>query len=231
MSKYREPGDFRVTACIPARNEEKNIVRIIEEVRPWVDEIIVVDGHSIDGTVEAAAQQGVEVVEDNGKGKGDALRVGAAAAKSEIVVFFDADGSHDAADIPAMVAPIKQGQADLVIGSRGRGGSDELHGDLEKLLRLIGSDIILLGINWRFKSRLTDSQNGYRAIRREVMLSLNTRENITTIEQEMTMKALKLGYRVTEIPSHEYARRDGKSTIRLRRVWFRYIYSFLKNLI
>lgn len=222
-----------VTAIIPARNEERCIGEIIERTRPFCDEIVVVDGHSTDRTAEIARGfgDGVRVVTDNGKGKGDAVRVGAFAARYETVVYLDADGSHDPKDIPALVEPIKKGEADLVIGSRGRGGSDELHGDVEKLLRMIGSDVILIGINLRWKQSLTDSQNGFRAIRTEVMRSLDTKENITTIEQEMTMKALKKGFRVSETPTHEYARKYGESTIRLRRVWFRYIYSFLKYLI
>ena len=65
----------------------------------------------------------------------------------------------------------------------------------------------------------------------EVIRDLDLKENITTIEQEMTMKALKKGYRVSEVPAHEYSRKYGESTIKLRRVWFRYIYSFLKNLV
>ncbi len=219
-----------VSVVIPARNEERNIGPIIEKALPYCDEVVVVDGHSKDKTTEVAESYGVRVVKDNKKGKGDAVRVGADAAKYKITVFMDADGSHDPADIPRLVEPIKQGGADLVIGSRGRGGSDELHGDIEKLLRLVGSDLILIGINIRFKQTLTDSQNGFRAIRTEVMRALGTKENITTIEQEMTMKCLKRGYRVTDVPTHEYARKYGESTIKLRRVWFRYIYSFIKNL-
>ncbi len=219
-----------VSVVIPARNEERNIGPIIEKALPYCDEVVVVDGHSKDKTTEVAESYGVRVVKDNKKGKGDAVRVGADAAKYKITVFMDADGSHDPADIPRLVEPIKQGGADLVIGSRGRGGSDELHGDIEKLLRLVGSDLILIGINMRFKQTLTDSQNGFRAIRTEVMRALGTKENITTIEQEMTMKCLKRGYRVTDVPTHEYARKYGESTIKLRRVWFRYIYSFIKNL-
>jgi dolichol-phosphate mannosyltransferase len=222
-----------VTAVIPARNEERSIAEIIERTRPFCDEVIVVDGHSVDRTASIAAAygDGVRVVKDNKKGKGDAIRVGAFAARYDTVVFLDADGSHDPADIPALVEPIKKGEAELVVGSRGRGGSDELHGDVEKLLRMIGSDIILIGINLRWKQHLTDSQNGFRAIRTDVIRSLDLKENITTIEQEMTMKCLKNGYRVTETPTHEYSRKYGDSTIKLRRVWFRYIYSFVKNLM
>ncbi|HEX7478567.1 MAG TPA: hypothetical protein VF331_12220, partial [Polyangiales bacterium] len=69
------------------------------------------------------------------------------------------------------------------------------------------------------------------AIRRDVMLALDTKENITTIEQEMTMRALKLGYRVDEVPTHEYERKAGNSTIKLKSVWARYLYSWFKNMV
>jgi dolichol-phosphate hexosyltransferase len=220
-----------VTVVIPARNEELNIGEVIERALAYCEEILVVDGHSTDRTREVARSYGVRVISDNKKGKGDAVRVGASAASHPVIVFMDADGSHDPADIPKLVEPIKQGKADLVIGSRGRGGSDELHGDIEKLLRMVGSDLILIGINLRWKQHLTDSQNGFRAIRADVIRSLGLTENITTIEQEMTMKSLKKGYIITEVPTHEYARKYGKSVIKLRKVWFRYVYSFIKNLL
>ena len=73
-------------------------------------------------------------------------------------------------------------------------------------------------------------QNGFRAIKTSVAKSLNLKENITTIEQEMVMKSLKKGCRIGEIPSHEYERKHGTSVIILKKVWFRYIYSFIKNL-
>ena len=96
---------------------------------------------------------------------------------------------------------------------------------------MVGADIILIGINKRWKQDLTESQNGFRAIRTDVIRSLDLIENITTIEQEMMMKALKRGFIVTEVPSHEYSRKFGQSSIKLHKVWFRYIYSFIKNLI
>ena len=219
-----------ISVVIPARNEERSIGEVIEKALLHCDEVVVVDGHSTDRTAQIAENYGVCLVKDNKKGKGDAIRVGTAAARYSIIVFMDADGSHDPADIPRLVAPIEQGKADLVIGSRGKGGSDELHGDIEKLLRLVGSDLILIGINLRWKQNLTDSQNGFRAIRADVIRSLQLEENITTIEQEMTMKCLKKGYVVTEIPTHEYARKYGQSVIKLRKVWFRYVYSFVKLL-
>jgi dolichol-phosphate mannosyltransferase len=130
-----------------------------------------------------------------------------------------------------MVAPIIAGESDMVIGSRGKGGSDELHGTLEQLIRYVGSQLIMLGINYRWNVRLTDSQNGFRAIRRSVGQRLGLTANLTTIEQEMLMKALKKGYRVSEIATHEYERRWGVSKVVVWKLWFAYVWSFLRNII
>jgi dolichol-phosphate mannosyltransferase len=177
-----------------------------------------------------AANEGAMVCVDNNKGKGDAIKVGIRKASGDIVVFIDADGSHSPDDIPILVAPIIEGQFEHVTGSRMKGGSDELHGELGKFIRMVGSDIITLGINYRFKVDLTDSQNGFRAIRTDVARRLPLKENITTIEQEMIIKTLKLGYRVGEVPTHEYARKGGSSKINVRKVAIRYVYSWLKYL-
>jgi len=220
-----------VTVVIPTRDEEGLIGEIIDSVRPFADEVLVVDGHSRDRTREIATERGCRVVLDGGKGKGEALRMSVGEATCEILVFIDADGSHDPRDIPAMVAPIKSGDFDLVIGSRGRGGSDELHGTFEQFIRYVGSQLITLAINYRWDVRLTDSQNGFRAIRRDVAGKLGMTSNLTTIEQEMLMKALKQGFRVSEVPSHEYERKWGKSKVVVWKLWFVYISNFFRNII
>jgi dolichol-phosphate mannosyltransferase len=220
-----------VTVVIPTKDEEGLIGEIIDAVRPHADEILVVDGHSTDRTREIAEACGARVTLDNGRGKGEALRLSLEQATTGIVVFIDADGSHEPRDIPKLVAPIRAGTADLVIGSRGKGGSDELHGTVEQFIRYVGSQLIMLAINYRWDVRLTDSQNGFRAIRRDVAAKLDLTSNLTTIEQEMLMKALKQGYRVDEIASHEYERRWGTSKVVVWKLWFAYVWSFLRNLI
>lgn len=225
-----ESRSMTLTVVIPAKDEETNIAHIIEGARKYADEIIVVDGHSKDKTREIAESHGVTVITDDRKGKGDAIRKGIAKASKDIIVFIDADGSHLPEDIPRLAAPIKGGECEHVTGSRMRGGSDELHGDIGKFIRMVGSDIITLGINYRFDVRLTDSQNGFRAIRADVAKQLDLKENITTIEQEMIIKTLKSGYRVGEVPAHEYARKGGESKINVRKVAWRYVYSWLKYL-
>jgi dolichol-phosphate hexosyltransferase len=211
----------RVTVVIPTRDEEGLIGEIVDAVRPHADEVLVVDGHSRDKTREIAAARGARVVLDHRKGKGEALRLSITEATGDIVVFIDADGSHDPHDIPALVDPIKAGNADMVIASRGRGGSDELHGTIEQFIRYVGSQLIMLAINYRWNVRLTDSQNGFRAIRRDVAGQLG---------QEMLMKALKKGFRVSEIASHEYERKWGTSKVVVWKLWFAYLWSFARNI-
>jgi dolichol-phosphate hexosyltransferase len=225
------PANAAVSVVIPTKNEEGLIGEIIEAVRPHAAEILVVDGHSSDRTCDIAVRRGARVIVDGGLGKGEALRRSFSEARGDILVFIDADGSHDPDDIPLLVAPIRNGQAELAIASRTRGGSDELHGTAEQLLRYVGSQLIMLAINYRWDVRLTDSQNGFRALRRDVAQALGLTANLTTIEQEMLMRALKLGCRVVEVPSHEYERRWGVSKVRVWRLWWAYLWSVARNII
>lgn len=220
-----------VAVVIAAKDEEGSIGEVLETATPYADEVLVVDGHSRDRTRAIALERSARVIQDHGRGKGEALRLAIAAATADILVFIDADGSHDAHDIPKLVGPIRAGEADLVIGSRGKGGSDELHGTFEQFIRYVGSQLITLTINYRWRTDLTDSQNGFRAIRRDVAARLGLTSNHTTVEQEMLMKALKQGYRVSEVASHEYARRAGMSKVVIWKHSLTYIWSFLRNLI
>ncbi len=216
---------------IPAKDEEKTIGEIINSCKQFTENIIVVDGNSIDKTRDIAENLKAKVIIDPGKGKGSGIRASVEHVSDEdIVVFIDADGSHEANDIPKLIKPIQDGQADHVTGSRLLGGSSELHGGFDEFMRLTGSSFITFCINHRFKIRLSDSQNGFRAIRGAVLKDLNLKENITTIEQEMIIKTLKKKYRMAEVPTHEYKRKYGESSIKMRKVFFKYVYSFIKYL-
>jgi len=219
-----------VTVAIMARNEEKMIKEVVEGCIPHCDEVLVMDGHSTDKTREWAVEAGARVELDGGLGKGEGIRRTGSVAEGDIIVFIDCDGSHDPDDIPKLTGPIQDDSADMVVASRPRGGSDEMTGDLPKFIRTIGSHIITLAINYRFNIRLTESQNGFRAIRKDVLNNLGLTENIFTIEQEMILKALKKGYRIHEVPSHEYERRYGTSQINVWKVWHRYVWCVLKNI-
>ena len=205
--------DSKITLLLPTKNEAGGVRQVIEGVHPFVDEILVIDGHSTDGTADIAREAGAWVVHDNGKGKGAALRLGIAEASHEILVCMDADGSHDPNDIPKLVQPILDGEADLVVGSRIRGGSDELHGDFSNFVRAIGSGIITISVNYRWNVRITDTLNGFRAIKTSVARDLNLKANDFDIEQHMVCCCLKKGYTVIDIPSHEGVRLWGVSKL------------------
>jgi len=219
-----------LTVVIPTLNEVETLPEIMAGVRAHTDDILVVDGRSPDGTADVARSLGARVVYDHGRGKGEAIRTVIGHLERDIVVFIDADGSHDPADIPALVAPILAGRADHVSGSRLIGGSSELHGGFDECFRLMGSSFITACINHRFRVVLSESQNGFRAIRTEVLRDLGLEEDITTIEQEMIIKTLKKGYRMGEVPTHEHRRKAGYSKISVRKVAFRYVYSMVKYL-
>lgn len=218
------------TIAIAALNEEATIGPVLKALEGMTDDLIVVDGHSSDRTANIARHCGARVLLDNGRGKGDAVRVAIEAARHPITVLFDADGSHDPKDIPRLVAPIALGEADLVMGSRMLGGSDELFGALPEILRMLGSVVISNLINIRFGVRFTDYQNGLRAIRTSVARKLDLESNKTTIEQEMAINCLARGYRVMEVPTHEYRRAAGESKINVFRVSHIYLWSLFKGL-
>jgi dolichol-phosphate mannosyltransferase len=220
-----------ISIIVCARNEAADIGHVLRKARHHGDELLVVDGHSTDETVRIAEAYGARVVSDNHRGKGDAIRVGIREARGDVLVFIDADCSHDPDDIPLLLGPILAGNADHVTGSRVLGGPEELHGSFGKFCRRLGSDIITMGINLRYGVRLTDSQNGFRAIRASVARRLRLRENITTIEQEMIIKTLALGARMAEVPTMEYARRSGTSSIDVKRVAAWYVLTWLGYMV
>jgi len=222
--------DSRITVIIPAKEEEATIAAAVAEARRYAGEVIVVDGQSRDLTVERARLALADVVCDDGLGKGRALRIGAERARGEVLVFMDADGSHDPADIPRLAQPILRGEADLVLGSRMLGGSDELHGTFDNFVRNTGSCLLAVLVNRRWETRLTDIENGFRAVRKEVMAGMGTRERGFLIEQEMVLRCLKLGYRVAEVPSHEYERAAGRSKLATRQGW-RFLWHFAKEMM
>jgi dolichol-phosphate mannosyltransferase len=232
LANRSSPPDPDITAVIPARNEAATIAAVVEECRCYAANVIVVEGGSSDGTAEIAEKAGARMVRDKGIGKGAALRLAVAHVTTPICVFIDADGSHDPIDIPMLVAPIKSGAADHVGGSRLLGGSDELHGGGDEFLRLAGSAFITYLINRRFGTRLSDSQNGFRAIRTDVFRQLDLRARHTTIEMEMIMATLAAGFRIVEVPTHERPRAAGYSKIALSapRTWISYGWTLLAGL-
>ncbi|MGB3976983.1 MAG: glycosyltransferase family 2 protein [bacterium] len=220
---------MKVSVIIPTKNEESTLEPVLKGCLEHADEVLVIDGHSTDKTTEIAKSYGVPVHFDSGKGKGEAMRLGIKLFKGDILLYIDADGSHDPNDIPAMVEPIKNGTADMVIGSRFKGGSDELVGTINQLFRITGSNIITTYINYRWNVRLTDTQNGFRALSRAAAEELDLKIDGFPIETEMDIQLLQKRFRICEIPAHEYKRKGGESKIRLLKIWHQYPILLIKT--
>lgn len=221
----------RVTTVILARNEEGTIAQAVTDASRWSASVIVMDGRSTDATAANSQECGARVVTDEGRGKGAAIRQSLALCKTEFVVFMDADGSHDPHDIPKLVGPLANGDADLCVGSRFAGGSDELSVSVAQLIRTIGNILMNIAINKRWNVELTDTLNGFRAIRLAAALVVGLKEDTHTIEQEMVMKFLRHGFRVANAPTHEYRRQFGESHIRIWREWPRFVWCVIENIV
>jgi dolichol-phosphate hexosyltransferase len=224
-------GSSKVAVVILARNEENTIAQAVEGAAQFAHLVYVMDGRSSDATVALATKAGAVVVQDEGKGKGAAIRQSLSIVPADVLVFMDADGSHDPQDIPHLVLPIIKNKTDLCVGSRFSGGSDELSVSFEQLVRTIGNISMNIAINKRWNVELTDTLNGFRAVRRTSAVKIGLIENRHTIEQEMVMKMLRYGYRVMNAPAHEYPRLFGESHINITKEWPIFVWCVITNIV
>jgi len=218
----------RISIIIPTKNEAGTIGEVLDETLTIAEDILVVDGHSTDGTPDIVRLRGVRLIFDEGRGKGSALKRGVAQTRGDIIVFADADGSHLISDIPRLVQPIRDGTADLVVASRMLGGSDELHGTFNKFIRNTGNNFLAVLVNMKWKTELSDIENGFRAIRREAFERIDLSSDGFTVEQEMVIRCLKHRLRVVEVASHEYARKSGYSKLKTIQ-GFRFLLHFFRE--
>lgn len=200
-----------VSVVIPARNEARNLQHVFSTIPAWVDEIVLVDGHSTDGTVETAQRlrPEVKVICQPGRGKGDALQAGFSVAKGEIIVMMDADGSTDGSEIPRFVAALTTG-ADFAKGSRfaSGGGSEDI-----TFLRNLGNKVLSGLVNRFFGTRYTDLCYGYNAFWAEHLHKLNLDCDGFEVETVMNVRAARAGLVIQEIPSYEHLRLHGMSNL------------------
>jgi glycosyltransferase involved in cell wall biosynthesis len=201
---------MKVTLIIPALNEAACIGELLSEVPPGAaHQVIVVDNGSTDGTGDVARRAGAQVVEEVRRGYGYACAAGVAAATGEIVAFMDGDGSFVPAELPTLVAPIQDDVADLVLGTRMRGGMapgsmppHQLHGNrvIARLLRtLYGLHVTDLG--------------PFRAIRTDLLERLQMQERTYGWPIEMMVKAARRRAAIVEMPVSYRPRRAGQSKV------------------
>jgi glycosyltransferase involved in cell wall biosynthesis len=201
----------RVSVVIPAKDEARNVAWVLRRLPPAIDEVILVDGHSTDDTVAVAraVRPDIVVVTERAPGKGSAMRLGMEMARGDIIVTIDADGSMDPRELGRYVELARE--ADLVKGSRFArdGGTEDI-----SLIRRLGNAVLLGLVNLLYGARLTDLCYGYCAVRRSALPVLALRSDGFEIETEMTVRALRTGLRIGEVPSFELPRRYGTSHLR-----------------
>ena len=190
---------MKITIGIPAYNEEKNIAKIITKLKKITDSIIVCDDGSSDMTSEIAKNLGVIVISHKkNMGYGAAIRTifeKSAEIDSDILVTFDADGQHRIEDISRVLHPLENSEADIVIGSRFLGKQSNVPN-----YRKLGIKVITQVTNSSIKTKLTDSQSGFRAYSKQVLSKISLSEIGMGISTEILIKASSGGLRITEVP-------------------------------
>lgn len=201
--------NHKIAVIIPALNEERSIGKVIGEIPPWVDDIVVVDNGSSDQTGEVARAAGARVLQEPERGYGAACLTGIAALREpDIVVFLDGDYSDYPQEMTALVEPIIADQADMVIGSRVLGEREK--GALSPQ-QIFGNWLACRLIRWFWKADFTDL-GPFRAIRYSTLQSLNMRDRNYGWTVEMQIKAAQRGLRSREVPVR-YRKRIGKSKV------------------
>ncbi len=190
---------MKITIGIPAYNEEKNIAKIITKLKKITDSIIVCDDGSSDMTSEIAKNLGVIVISHKkNMGYGAAIRTifeKSAEIGSDILVTFDADGQHRVEDVSRVLRPLENSEADIVIGSRFLGKQSNVPN-----YRKLGIKVITQVTNSSIKTKLTDSQSGFRAYSKQVLSKISLSEIGMGISTEILIKASSEGLRITEVP-------------------------------
>jgi glycosyltransferase involved in cell wall biosynthesis len=199
-----------IALIIPAHNEAAAIGAVLCAIPPHiVNSVIVVDNASTDGTGDVARAMGARVVREEQPGYGSACRAGlAASAGHDIVVFLDGDRSDDPADLPKVLAPVLNGTADLVIGSRrGPGVAAGAIPTHQRFGNLVATTMI-----WILYRRHLRDIGSFRAIRRTALVQLDMQHPTYGWPVEMVVKATRAGYRIQEVPI-TYHQRIGVSKV------------------
>ena len=201
---------MKVSVIIPTLNEVGSIERVLKEIpKDIVNEILVVDGHSTDGTPELVKKLGYKLIEQEGQGYGLAFSTGIKHATGDVLVLMDADGSHNPNDIPKLLKCIDDGY-DITFGSRylpGSGSKDDT------LIRYIGNKLFTYLLNKIHGVGLSDSLFLYVAAKKRVFDSIEMKSANFEYCIEFPIKAHRAGFRFAEIPSFEQKRTAGKTKV------------------
>jgi glycosyltransferase involved in cell wall biosynthesis len=217
----------RVSVVIPTLNEADNLPHVFTQLPAGLHEVVLVDGHSVDDTIEVARQlrPDIRVVLQARRGKGDALACGFAACTGDVIVMMDADGSTDPGEIPRFVQALAEG-AEFAKGSRylPGGGSADL-----TWLRRTGNKFLSFAVNLLYGTKYTDLCYGYNAFRRSCLESLLVDCPGFEVETLINIRVAKLGIKVAEVPSFEGERINGISNLHPVRDGFRILWVIFRE--
>jgi peptidoglycan/xylan/chitin deacetylase (PgdA/CDA1 family) len=225
MNEYQQYP--RISVVIPTRNEAQNLYHVLPDIPAEVSEVIMVDGHSTDDTIAVAQQllPSIQIIRQERRGKGDALRIGFAACTGDIIVMLDADGSTDPTEIPRFVEALQQGN-DFAKGSRFL--PDSSSHDITPL-RSLGNAALSQFVNLLFGTRYSDLCYGYNAFWRHCLERVQMNCDGFEIETQINIRMHKAGLKIVEVPSIERARLFGQSNLRTFRDGWRVFKEILKE--
>jgi hypothetical protein len=213
----------RRIAIVPAFNEERNIGRVLDELRafdPQLEVVVVSDG-SLDRTAEVAAEHGAHVVQlPFNLGIGGAVQTGFRYARDngyQLVVRCDGDGQHDPSELPKVLAPVLAGEADIAVGSRFAGGE----GYRSSATRRIGIRLLALVVSAIARQRVTDTTSGFQALNRRALELFALDYPHDYPEVEGMVMTIKHRLTLVEVPVRMREREHGRSSITaLRSVYY-----------
>lgn len=217
----------RVSVVIPVLNEAENLYYVLPFLPSIVDEVVLVDGHSKDATIEIAQQlcPQIKVVAQSRRGKGNALKEGFAASTGDIIVMIDGDSSTNPAEIPHFVEALLRGN-DFAKGSRfvKGGGSEDI-----TPVRSLGNYALSTLVNLLFNTRYSDLCYGYNAFWRHALDRIELECDGFEVETMLNLRAYKAGLKIVEVPSYERVRIFGVSNLRVIRDGWRVLKTILKE--
>ena len=199
-----------IAIIIPCYNEELTIGGVVRAFRSELPDatIYVFDNNSSDGTAEVAAAAGARVFSEMRQGKGFVVQSMFRSIDADCYIMVDGDATYPAHEVHSLIAPIFEDKADMVVGSRLAGPSR----DGFKPLHHFGNNVVLLILNTMFRSRLTDILSGYRAFNRRFVSTVPLFGGGFEVETELTIKAIKRGLRIVEVPIELTQRPEGSSS-------------------